>query len=123
MCGWAVIITINSWTAIGRARSRTRLWKAAQSSARGPDGGATRRRRGCGQRLVHDAPDGAGTAAALRTATEAMIDLAGRARRTFTGRERAAHVVVREHVTGTDDHDGPAGGNWFDLQLYLPQPA
>src|SRR5580704_9759524 len=59
--------------------------------------------RGC-QRLVHDASDGAGAAPALGAATEAMINFTGGTRATFAGRKRAAHVVVREHVTRTDDH-------------------
>jgi hypothetical protein len=64
-------------------------------------------RRGC-QRLVHDTPDGAGTAATLSAATQAMINFAGRTGTTFGRRKRTAHVVVREHVTRTDDHGATA---------------
>src|SRR5262249_45246442 len=60
-----------------------------------------------GDRLVHDAADGAGAAAALGAATEAAIDLTGRARGSL-GRERAAHVVVAQHIAGADDHGSGA---------------
>jgi hypothetical protein len=73
-----------------------------------------RRRSGCGQRLVHDAPDGTGAATALGAATKAMINFAGSTRTTFTSREHAAHVFVREHVTRTHDHGRRPGGNLFD---------
>jgi hypothetical protein len=56
------------------------------------------------QSFIHDAPDGAGTAAALSAAAQAMIDLARRPRRFFAVGQRTAHIVVREHVAGTDNH-------------------
>jgi len=59
---------------------------------------------GPGNRLVHDALDGACTTTALGAAAEATIDLPGR-----TGRRRrgdgATHVMVAEHVAGADDHE------------------
>jgi hypothetical protein len=58
----------------------------------------------------------------LGAATQATINFAGRTRTTFTSRERAAHVFVREHVTRTHDHGSAVRGNWFDLQLTLAQP-
>jgi hypothetical protein len=58
---------------------------------------------GAGERLVHDAPDGASAAPALRAAAEAAIDLPGGAR--GVGRSHGcAHVVVAQYVTRTDDH-------------------
>src|SRR5262245_62047699 len=54
-------------------------------------------------RVVHDAADGARAAAALGAAAEAAIDLAGGGRR-LLGADRRAHVVVAQHVAGTDDH-------------------
>ena len=57
-----------------------------------------------GQRLVHDAADGARATPALRAATEATIDLVGGGR---TGRgtiERGPHVAVAEDIAGTNDH-------------------
>src|SRR5581483_12446259 len=54
------------------------------------------------QGLVHDAPDGAGTAAALRAATEAAIDLAGRTR--LLRAAGCADVLVAQYVAGADDH-------------------
>ena len=49
-------------------------------------------------------PDGTGAPAALRAAAQAIIDLPGRARRGFAGRQRGAHVMIGEHVAGADDH-------------------
>src|SRR5262245_36009745 len=60
-----------------------------------------------GDCLVHDAADGACATPALGTAAETAIDLAGRARGPL-GRERRAHVVVAQHVAGTNDHGGRA---------------
>ena len=60
---------------------------------------------GCGraERLVHDLADGAGAAAALCAATEAAIDLSGRAR-TRLRRDGGADIVVGQDVAGADDH-------------------
>jgi len=68
---------------------------ATPASARGPTS--------TGKRLVHDSADRAGTAAALRIATEAPIDLPGGAgrRRCLHGR---THVVVGQDIARTDDH-------------------
>jgi hypothetical protein len=76
-------------------------------------GGAAQHAAGAAvsQRLVHDAPDGAGAPTALGAATQTVINFAGRTRTTFTGRERAAHVFVREYVTRTHDHGRTARGN------------
>src|SRR6185437_5110351 len=52
--------------------------------------------------FVHDLADGAQAAAALRAAAEAAVDLRGgtRRRRSHGG----AHLMVAQHVAGTDDH-------------------
>src|SRR5690606_30981102 len=54
-------------------------------------------------RLVHDAADGARAAPALRAAAEALIDLERRAWRVGAS-AGLAHLVVGQHVAGTDDH-------------------
>src|SRR5690242_11914326 len=64
----------------------------------------TRRGR---KRLVHDPPDGAGTAAALGAAAEAAINLTGAAR-AIGGVQRRPHIRVAEHVARADDHVDPA---------------
>src|SRR6202043_1398959 len=56
------------------------------------------------QLLVHNAPDRAGAASALRPAAQRVIDLAGWARACSTRKPRA-HVVVGEHVAGADNHE------------------
>jgi hypothetical protein len=61
-------------------------------------------RRGAGQGFVHDPTNGTRAPPALGAATEAMIDLARCPRRIFADRQRRAHVLVGEHVTGADDH-------------------
>jgi hypothetical protein len=70
---------------------------------------------GAGQGLIHDAADRAGAAAALGTAAEAAVDLAGGpwgARR----RDGGTDILVGEDVTGTDDH-GNAGA-WVSGTRY-----
>src|SRR5215467_4240629 len=70
-------------------------------------------------RVVHDAADGARAAAALGAAAEAAIDLAGGARR-LLGADRRAHVVVAQHVAGTDDHGRSAfPGGLVVMQLSI----
>src|SRR6266446_3657225 len=66
---------------------------------------ATARAAAAGRRdrVVHDAADGACATAALGAAAETAIDLPGGARRLFDA-DRRAHVVVAQHVAGTDDH-------------------
>src|ERR1051326_1390381 len=56
------------------------------------------------ERLVHDAPDGARATSALRTAAEAAIDFARRARRNVRCGDRGPHLRVAQYVTGTNDH-------------------
>lgn len=82
---------------------------------------AAARRRGAGQGFIHDAPDRARATSALGAASEAIIDLAGRAR-DFAARQRRAHVMIGEDVAGADDHcrEGPAA-NWYNLKLSLAQ--
>lgn len=53
--------------------------------------------------LIHDLLDGAGTAAALRAAAEASIDLTRRARR-LRAAAGSAHILVGQYVAGTNDH-------------------
>lgn len=55
------------------------------------------------ERLVHDLLDGTGTAAALRAAAEASIDLTRRARR-LRAAAGSAHILVGQYVAGTNDH-------------------
>jgi hypothetical protein len=50
-----------------------------------------------------------------------MINLAGRARRRFAGREGSAHVVVGENIAGTDDHRG--GGKPLVRSATIPSAA
>ena len=49
------------------------------------------------QRLIHDAADGAGATAALGAATQAAIDLTGRAR-TVLRTARRADVLVAQNI-------------------------
>jgi hypothetical protein len=63
-----------------------------------------------GERLVHDAADGARAPPTLRTASEAAIDLVGRRQRGRSGFNRRPHVAVAENIAGTNDH--------YELQPY-----
>jgi hypothetical protein len=56
------------------------------------------------ERFIHDFLDGAGAPAALSAATEASVDLPGRARRHLRNAHGGADVVVGEDVAGTNDH-------------------
>ena len=56
------------------------------------------------ERLVDDAFDGAGAAAAFGTATKAAIKLLGATRKVVCGIHGVADVVVAQHVAGTDNH-------------------
>jgi hypothetical protein len=69
---------------------------------------AATRAAGGGDRLVHDAADGARTPPALGAAPEAAVDLTGGARRLLGG-ERGADVVIAQNVARTDDHGRPGG--------------
>jgi hypothetical protein len=60
--------------------------------------------RGPGNRLVHDALDGAGATTALGAAAETTIDLPGRTGRGRRG-DGATHIMVAEYVAGADDHE------------------
>jgi hypothetical protein len=55
-------------------------------------------------RLIENAPDGPRAPPALGTAAEATIDLAGATRTRRGTIDGAAHVVIGQHVAGTDDH-------------------
>jgi hypothetical protein len=68
---------------------------------------ATARGRGI-KRLVHDPANGAGATATLGAATEATINLSGRARRRF-GLAGAANILVAQYVAGADDHAAQNG--------------
>src|SRR5690606_32943474 len=72
-----------------------------------PSGGAIGRARFTGalQRLVHDAANGARAAPALRAASEALINLIGRAWSVRAG-AGLTHLAVGQYVAGTDDHFG-----------------
>src|SRR5215470_14859120 len=87
----------------GPARPKRRLSNDDLVAPRSACAAAAGRR----DRVVHDAADGARATAALGAAAEAAIDLPGRARR-LLGADRRAHVVVAQHVAGTDDHGGLA---------------
>ena len=66
-----------------------------------------------GQRFIHDSTDGTRTSAASGAATKAVIDLAGGPRCSLVARQRRAHVVVGQHVTGADDHNLRKPGSGF----------
>jgi len=68
--------------------------------------GAAGRCGRAGQRLIHDLADRAGTAAALRAATETAIHLPGRARPLAVFANGGPHIVVAQDIAGTDDHRG-----------------
>ena len=53
--------------------------------------------------VLDDLVDGAGAAATFGAATEAAIDLPGRARQSRRGADRAADVVIAQNIAGTDD--------------------
>src|SRR5262245_66255552 len=72
----------------------------------------TASRRVCAERLVHDAPDGAGASPALRAASEAAVDLAGGARRSGGGRY-GANLMIAQHVAGADDHGDGSRYAWL----------
>ena len=69
---------------------------------------ATLGHRGGVESFVHDAADGAHTAATLGAAAEAAIDFPGLAARRRG--DRGADVGVGQYVAGTDDHEAPGGG-------------
>ena len=69
---------------------------------------AATRAAGGGDRLVHDAADGARAPPALGAAAEAAIDLTGGARR-LLGSKRRADVVIAQNVARTDNHGRPGG--------------
>jgi len=100
------IIAFAAFAQIGLRRLQARACARDESSGAAAGSAALRSRRG--DRFVHDAPDGARTASALRTATEALIHVASRAGRRVAARKSCAHVVVGEHVTGADNHRGMA---------------
>jgi len=54
--------------------------------------------------FIHDFADGARATAALCAAPEAAIDLSRRPGRLLCIGDDAAHVVVAQHIAGTDDH-------------------
>jgi hypothetical protein len=59
------------------------------------------------KRIVHDLFDRARTPAALGAAAKTAINFATAARSTlFDG---GTHVMIRNHITGTDDHLGSGG--------------
>jgi len=63
------------------------------------------------QRIVHDLADGARAAAAFGTASEAAIDLRGGARPRFGSMMHGrSHVMIGDHVAGTDDHGATTPG-------------
>ena len=61
-------------------------------------------KRAGAERLVDDALDGARATAAFGTATKAAVNLLGVARKVVCGIHGVTHVVVAQHVAGTDDH-------------------
>lgn len=87
------------------------------SAAHGP-------RRGSGnpERLIHDAPNGARAAPALRAATQAMVNLPRGARHVLARRQRGTHVVVGENVARAHDHCGESPkDNWSELKPSIVQ--
>src|SRR5579863_316513 len=85
---------------VHRSQDSSHLKEGSAFAAGGPATGDF----GAGERLVHDAPDRARAAPALRAAAEAVIDLARGPRRRFIVRQRRTNVVVGKYVTGTDNH-------------------
>ena len=78
---------------------------------------ATTSRAGA-ERFIHDAPDRPGATSALRAASEAAIDLGGRARRRV--RYGGADLGIGEDVAGADDHDADismSGDEMSDKQV------
>src|SRR5262249_59983832 len=71
-------------------------------AARSAGGGGGRR-----QSLVHDPFDGLRATPAAGAAAQAFIDFPGPARSVSGAGQRGADIVVRENVTGADDHGGP----------------
>jgi len=67
-------------------------------------GAAAADRAGRTQRVIHDALNRPRATPALRAATEAAINLAGGTRARVAGFYRRAHVLVGQHVAGTNDH-------------------
>jgi hypothetical protein len=62
------------------------------------------RTSGALQRLVHDLLDRSDAASALRAATEAAVNLARSPGIPTLGTDCAAHVMVAQHIAGTNDH-------------------
>src|SRR5687768_344160 len=56
------------------------------------------------ERLVHDGPDRAGAAPAIRTAAETAIHLSGRARAVRPRMKAGFYVAIGKDVAGADDH-------------------
>ena len=82
------------------------------------------RRFGGGERLVHDAPNGACATPALYVAPQAMVDLFRGAWGVFTRGKRQAHVVVGQHVAGADNHyTGGRCAYSFDLKSSIVQAS
>lgn len=58
------------------------------------------------ERIAHDPADGAGAAAALRTAAKTIVDLSRRARQiAHRGGHRGPYVTVGQDIAGADDHE------------------
>ena len=56
--------------------------------------------------ITHDLADGAGTAAALGAAPQAIVDLSRRARQVaHRGGHCRPHVGVGQNIAGADDHE------------------
>ncbi len=64
-----------------------------------------------------DAADRPGATAASRLATQAAMNLSGRARARAAAFKAGAHLRIREHVAGTDDHGSARRRRWG------PRPA
>jgi hypothetical protein len=56
------------------------------------------------KRLVDNALDRTRATTAFGAATKAAIELLGAPRKVFGGRHGIAHVVITQHVAGTDNH-------------------
>ena len=59
---------------------------------------------GGGECLVHNGADGAGAMTAFGAAAQATVNLRRRAWAVRPRIETGAHIIVRENVTGADDH-------------------
>ena len=91
--------TGNSGSREGEFGSGRRLGRGMAVGATGLAGQGTD-----AEGLVNDALDGACATAAFGTATKAAIKLLGAPRKVVCGIHGVAHVVIAQHIAGTNNH-------------------